>query len=231
MQARMTILAIERELNHSSKSLKDDWQLDNENFDADIMLAALINKGASFEPLYSDPDYFYIMNRYFWLKWSRTFTEWFNAFDIEYNPLDNYDRHEKSSDSINDEGSEENTTSRSSSSSGTLDSTTTNTEDVTTTNDISAFDSSTMQPHDQNIVDNDSTSIVDQDTTDELSESGSGSSTNTYSRAQEHEAHIWGNIGVTTSSAMLKEYLSIREWNCYEHIADIYCRELCLTVY
>lgn len=231
MNARMTILAIESELNLKDKSLKDDWDLDNTNFDPDVMLAAIINKGATFEPLYSDPDYFYIMNRYFWLKWSRTFNEWFNAFDIEYNPLDNYDRHEESQDIIEDETSESSTSSRTSSNTTSLDSTTTTADDTTTTNDVSAYESSSYQPHDKSIVDNDNTTTIDQDGTDNTTETGSGSLSNTYGRDLTHTAHIWGNIGVTTSSAMLKEFLSIREWNCYEHIADIYCREMLITVF
>ena len=227
----MTILAIENELNRAEKSLTDDWSLTNENFDPEILLAAIVNKGATFEPLYADPDYFYIMNRYFWRKWERTFNEWFNAFDIEYNPLDNYDRHEEISDAINDLASEQTATSRSSSNTATFDSTTTTEDDSTTTNDVSAYDSSGYQPHDKSVLDDDGKTVIDQDTTDNTMESGNASSNNTYARNQNHIAHVWGNIGVTTSSAMLKEFLSIREWNCYEHIADIYCREMLITVF
>ncbi|MBO7131780.1 hypothetical protein J6V85_00750 [Candidatus Saccharibacteria bacterium] len=227
----MTILAIESELNRATKSLKDDWELDNENFNPDILLAAIINKGATFEPLYADPDYFYIMNRYFWLKWNRTFNEWFNAFDIEYNPLDNYDRHEEITDITNDEGSETSSSSREYD--GTSENTSSNSSsgDSETTNTVSAYDSSTYQPHDKSVNDNSSRESGSSSTDDHNEESASGTTNNTFEREQTHMAHIWGNIGVTTSSAMLKEFLSIREWNCYEHIADIYCREMLITVF
>ena len=46
-----------------------------------------------------------------------------------------------------------------------------------------------------------------------------------------HTAHIYGNIGVTTSAAMLKEFYDIALWNLYEHISDIFISELLIPVY
>lgn len=46
-----------------------------------------------------------------------------------------------------------------------------------------------------------------------------------------HSGHMYGNIGVTTSQQMLQAELDIAEWNLYEHIADIFVRELCIPVY
>ena len=46
-----------------------------------------------------------------------------------------------------------------------------------------------------------------------------------------HEAHIHGNIGVTTSAAMLKEFYGISEWNIYDHMADLFKTELLIPIY
>ena len=46
-----------------------------------------------------------------------------------------------------------------------------------------------------------------------------------------HEAHMYGNIGVTTSAAMLKEFYDISTWNLYEHICDVFIGELLIPVY
>lgn len=46
-----------------------------------------------------------------------------------------------------------------------------------------------------------------------------------------HTAHMYGNIGVTTSAAMLKEFYDIAKWNLYEHMCDVFISELLLAVY
>lgn len=46
-----------------------------------------------------------------------------------------------------------------------------------------------------------------------------------------HTAHLYGNIGVTTSAAMLKEFYDISKWNLYEHICDVFISELLIPVY
>lgn len=45
------------------------------------------------------------------------------------------------------------------------------------------------------------------------------------------KAHMYGNIGVTTSAAMLKEFYDIAQWNLYEHISDVFVSELLIPVY
>lgn len=46
-----------------------------------------------------------------------------------------------------------------------------------------------------------------------------------------HTAHMYGNIGVTTSASMLREFYDIALWNLYEHISDIFISELLIPVY
>lgn len=46
-----------------------------------------------------------------------------------------------------------------------------------------------------------------------------------------HKGRIFGNIGVTTSSALLKEYLDISAWNFFNQVADLYSAELLILVY
>lgn len=81
--------------------------------------------------------------------------------------------------------------------------------DMTTDSNKSAYNSSKYSPVDQ--VNSDS------NTNDK----------GTYER----KAHLYGNIGVTTSSALLKEFLDISEWNLYNHISDVFISEMCIAVY
>ena len=84
---------------------------------------------------------------------------------------------------------------------------------ITNTGDIqgqrSAFDASTFQPHDKTI-----NNLTNQD---------NGNVT--------REAHMYGNIGVMSSQALLREEMSIAEWNIYEHIKDLFMQEFCIMIY
>lgn len=46
-----------------------------------------------------------------------------------------------------------------------------------------------------------------------------------------HNAHLYGNIGVTTSTQMLEDYLRVERWNIYEQIANIFVDDFCIMVY
>ena len=242
---------MERELNSQNKSITDEWTLTNENFDKDTLLSAIIMKGGSFEPLYTNPSYFYTMCAMFWNKWERTFEKWFDALDIEYNPLENYDRQESWHEDITDDGATTFEDERSSTNTEVVDDDTTssNTNVVdgtqatngTTTNTVSAFDSASYSPHDKSEVDNtvddditttDSGSTTDdRTTTTTYSDESTNSGTSTNDRDLDHTGRIHGNIGVTTSQQMLESELKVVAWNVYEHIADVFCKDLLITVY
>ena len=96
-------MGIEKELNLKTPadSLKSKWVFtdsDITEFSADTLLAALINRAASFCVLYPDPDYFQLMNEQWFKRWEPAFTKMIKALDLEYNPIENYDRHESWTD-------------------------------------------------------------------------------------------------------------------------------------
>ena len=147
-------MAIEQELNRKTpaQSLTTNWDftelLEDEetvNFEASTLLAAIINRAASFCVLYTDPDYFKLMSDSWWSKWAPNFLAWIRVMEEEYNPIENYDRQETYHEDISDEGST------------TLDS------DTTDTNTVSAYDSSSLQPHDKNTGTVDNTTTLDND--------------------------------------------------------------------
>ena len=134
------------------QSLTDNWDfselLEDEetiNFEASTLLAAIINRAASFCVLYTDPDYFKLMSDSWWAKWAPNFLAWIRAMEKEYNPIENYDRQESWHEDIVDDGET------------TLDS------DTSDTNTVSAFDSSSYQPHDKNTGTVDNTTTLDND--------------------------------------------------------------------
>ena len=251
MQARMTLIGVQNELLIHNKSISDSWTLDNESFDKDTLLYTIITKGATFEVLYTDPYYFYMMCGYFWNKWNRTFTKWFDLFDMKYNPIENYDRYEEwtentddttnreleSREVVEDEATSRTTTSDEVSSS----SQTATTNDSDTTNTVSAFDSNTYQPHDKSVVDAEGTSNssassesegeTNVNTSDDMTRTNNATDDTTYSRDFDHEGHFHGNIGVTTYQKMMKEEFAIQKLSIYDQMADIFIRELLVGVY
>lgn len=184
------------------KSLKDFWTFDDNTipFDPEVLLSTIISRCASFCVLYGDPEYFYLMNKYFWERWSSVFADWYRTLALEYaeNPIENYNRFENSHDDIDDDG------------------TSTVGSDSTTTGKVSAYDAGTgFTNKDQTTDETDTTS------------------TNVNARDVDHEAHIHGNIGVMTTQSMALEQFALSEkWgNVYNHIADIFAKEMLVTLY
>ena len=171
------------------------------------MLAAIINRGASFCVLYPDPDYFKLMSDSWWDKWEASFLAWFKAMQMEYNPIENYDRIEEWHEDIIDDNTVKQT--------GTVE-TDANNSDTTT---VSAYDSSSFSNKDK------VTSVIDstdeRDLTDKIDND----------RDIDHEGRIHGNIGVTTSQQMLESELKLRYNNLYNMIADVFIKELLIAVY
>ena len=208
----MTILAVESELNRKTtpQSLTDTWSFDDEEevvFPASSVLAAIINRGASFCVLYTDPDYFKLMSDEWFKKWESNFLSWFKVMQTEYNPIENYDRHEKWHDDIVDDNTVTQT--------GTVDTDATNTDTTT----VSAYDSSTFSNKDKVTTVIDSTD--ERDLEDKIDND----------RDVDHEGRIHGNIGVTTSQQMIESELKLRYNNLVNMCADIFIKELLIAVY
>lgn len=205
----------------------DNTLFDNLSFpagiDSQLAINRILNKSEEFEVVYSDFDY--LKDRIgIWSNiWQRTFQKWVDALSIDYEPLYNYDRYEEYSDA-RQRGYTDNEKENSNSLSNTItgSSTTSKTEQ-----DVSAYDVATYSDNQM------------EDATAQSNQYGSGSSSGDVSRDSsgtsneivKHDAHLFGNIGVTTSQQMLRDQLDIVTWNLYEHISDIFIDEFCILVY
>lgn len=133
--------------------------------------------------------------------------------------------------------------------------TTSQTKKSETEHQVAAYDSSTYQPSSKDIIDNGDSKVehtgtvtVNSNGTDDLAQTGtdknvtSGTDTMNHSgtlsdiegkdnNTNVRKAHMYGNIGVTTSAAMLKEFYDIAQWNLYEHMSDVFTSELLIPVY
>lgn len=118
-----------------------------------------------------------------------------------------------------------------------------------TQRDVSAYDSATYEPREKETGTSSSTADgngIAMSTGKESGESkdltnstnmtsgkGSqvGSETTSGTEQTKHTAHLYGNIGVTTSTQMLEDFLRVERFNIYEQLADMFVLEFVIPVY
>ena len=236
--SKITMIGMESYLNYQGKSLFDDVTMPD-GIDFDTLKGNILLEGGEFEVLYSNPDFMRDCVTKWGKKYYQTFKKWIDALNFEYEPLWNFDRHEEWSEDI----AGDNTTTYGKKDTRIVESDTKQTNDLKENVDIddevenkrSAMDSSSYQPHDQILTDsgqetrNTGTIKNELDTTDTNTESGSDK--NEHNTQTTHTGHLYGNIGVTTSQQMLESELELRKWNIYEHITDLFIKDLLIPVY
>lgn len=185
------------------------------DMDANTFIGTVMQKGAEFEVLYADPEWFKSFIGVWSDKYYAMFERQLRALLTEYNPLENYDRREEWSDARSNsrETTDEDSRSRSTAESGTnersgnssettgdsktVDSSTTGStmEHGTSVgnNDtelkVSAYDSSAYQPKEQTQVDTDTNTESSSMNVQEVNSSESGLRSS-QSSDQETDRHM-----------------------------------------
>ena len=211
--------------------------------DKDTLVNNIMLRGGEFEVVYSNPDFYKSAIGLWSNKHYRTFEKWINALNIDYNPLENYDRMEEWSDSgsrtntgtVSDSGIRKNTGTQSTESSGKDNFK--GSGNSTSSDEISAYNSNSFQNDKKNTTNSSNSSetntTANNTRTDNLSESNSNTRTDNLSEKTNSNriGRAHGNIGVTTSQQMLQSELDIAKWNIYEKITDLFLSEFCIMVY
>ena len=211
--------------------------------DKDTLRKNILLRGGEFEVVYSNPDFYKSAIGLWSNKHYRTFEKWINALNIDYNPLENYDRMEEWSDSgsrtntgtVSDSGIRKNTGTQSTESSGKDNFK--GSGNSTSSDEISAYNSNSFQNDKKNTTNSSNSSetntTANNTRTDNLSESNSNTRTdNLYEKTNsDRKGRAHGNIGVTTSQQMLQSELDIAKWNIYDQITDVFLNEFCVMVY
>lgn len=170
------------------------------------------------------------------LTWDRVYT----AMNLEYNPIENYDRQETETTTGTRAHSGKDTTTRS----GTVSETGSTTESTqgtvsdsgSTANKIAGFDSTRLADRDSSTVSN--TRQASDSSTGSSTRSGTDSSTQELTHGEQiadsgsRTSRIHGNIGVTTSQQMLQSELDIApNLNIYQYITADFRKRFCIEVY
>ena len=158
--------------------------------------------------LYSDFNYLKDCISAWGRKWSLELSRIYEALTAEYNPIYNYDRYEEYTDTGSSTDKPDYESINSQKVAGNIE------------NQVSADNSSTYQPEGKTISDMGS-----------ISQTVKGTRSNIETELN-HEAHLYGNIGVTTSASMVTEIVEQRmKYNLYETAAKLFANELLINVY
>ena len=229
--AKLTMISFNKYLNQMYNQTLFDLLNLPEDIDKETLVDNIILQGGEFEVLYADPVFMRQAIGTWSNKCYNTFLRWITAQNIEYNPLENYDRKEDWTDQLN-KGI--NTSARrDSGNTRTFDNEDKRTLDTTTesTDEVSAFDSSTYQPSQKTTTTNDGTDTMNYSgtITDEFGEGTSGSEKENSKTT--HDARSHGNVGVTTSQQMLTAEYEVARFNIIDQITDMFILEFCIPIY
>lgn len=174
----------------------------------DVLINTILDKCAMHTPLYTDLTLLTMKINNFFMKYYHTFKKLYEACNIDYNMIDNYNRKESYTTTDN-----QNVTDNAIYSSST---------------NQTGINSSLVSPDDSNNFVNDTRL----ETSDNSNLSSTNNVTNISKNTRSHELHAYGNIGVTTSQQMLESELEIRpKLNIYEIIANFFFKEFVLYTY
>ena len=191
--------------------------------DKQIFIDTLVQLHGHTPLLHPDPGYL----RYYIPVWGRrTYRIWEKlaaTLDLDYNPIENYDRHEEYTDKTGRTLDRSTSTITSSNS----DTTTNSTGETSMESKISADNASDYQP------DHSETGTDKSDSTQntEIDASDAGTLKDREETDFTHSSRVHGNIGVTTSQQMIESERELVRYDFYKEIADSFKNEFCLLVY
>ena len=188
-------------------TLFDDLTLP-EGYDKETFIDSLIMEHGEKSVLYSDFNYLKACIGAWGRKWSLELSRIYEALTAEYNPIYNYDRYEEYTDTGSSTDKPDYESINEQKVSGEVE------------NQISADNSSSYQPEGKTISDMGT-----------ISQTVKGTRSNVETELN-HEAHMYGNIGVTTSASMVSEVVEQRlKYNLYGTAAKLFANELLINVY
>ena len=198
----------------------DGVTLPSDDLDVNLLKSVIVERCGLLEPLYSEPE---VMKEVISI-WFRSH-QWNIAHVIDliktaYKPLENYDRHEDLERGKTDTRNRSENRTQEYSENGDI---TTNEE---TERKVAAFNTSEYSPADQTVSDSRTQSETSGDT--------SGSTTGTEAGSENEHAvnYIHGNVGVTTTQAMFQEELALLGgFNAYQYIAEMFSKDLMLSIW
>lgn len=219
----------------TDKHLFDNIKL-YEGFDKETLIDLIMQQSGELFPFHQQPDYLKKNIEHWFDRMYEQFKRMYVALYSEYNPIENYDRHEDWSDSESTSISESEYRSESSSASASASS------------HDSASDSSSNSLLSEVSAANLTTALIPDSASNGQSAGTSSSDTRNqqtsfeHNLTQSHNVHdgqnfskhsgrIHGNIGVTTNQQMIEAELNLRKYDIYQTIANMFENEFIIRLY
>lgn len=235
--ATLTLIGMKNFLDYQGIDLFEQFDIPSELDKEEAINNILLNCGEN-ELLYPDANFMINCIGLWSKKWMRTFQKWVDVLDMEYNPLENYDRQEawsdsaSSSESMSASSSEQNSLSSSENSSASASDSSYGSESQL--NDISAFNATTLREDTSASAarnNNATSSSQANNLKAELDARQQHEQESRHdTRLSHHSGRVHGNIGVTTTQQMLQSELDVQRFNIYDEIAIIFMREFVLAL-
>lgn len=182
----------------------DDFTSDDE----ELFINNLLMECAELEVLFTDPDFMKNAIGVWSAKEVDVWNRLYEAMKENYNPIENYDRHEETDDQNRGTVTHSGTDSTTGSGADTLE------------NSITSFNANTYLPHDKSVAGKGST------------EATTYGHTITDATGHKLTSRVHGNIGVTTSQQMLESELEVRpKLNIFNYMIESFRQRFCLLVY
>lgn len=179
--------------------------------DRDVVIPEIVTECADFCLLYPDYDFMKMLIGVWSKKEKRVWEDLLRSESFEYNPIENYDRYEEISRAVEGE----------STASGTSSSTSSGTRNSTITGAQTSYNDLTFANTGQTIT-GDTTSGTD---------SGTSSNESTSNGTETVNAHLHGNIGVTTAQQMIAGFREISDFCTVDFIVQSFKDRFCIQVY
>lgn len=227
---KLTMLGLQQALTLKNQTLFDNMNLPA-GIDKDTVVDNILLEGSDFEVLYPDPDFMRAAIGTWSNKHYRTFEKWINALNIEYAPLENYDRQEDWTDTLDSDTTNTNVDTTTENTDTTVNTTGEQTDSGSVENTVSAFDADTYQPAEKSDTDNTTNTSTDTSSDVDFTHNSTITDTGTKDDTTVHTGRIHGNVGVTTSQQMLQSELDIARFNIVQQITDLFLTEFCIMIY
>lgn len=182
-----------------------------EGVDPDILIPEICTECSDFALLYPDYDFMKMLIGVWSTKEQRIWEAMVESTEFEYNPIENYDRHESIQRSITSSAT------GSSTSSGIV----AEQNSGTSTGSQTAFNSDSFKDTGKTV--SSGTGSTTTQGSDSAQQSGTGSETVT--------THVHGNIGVVSAQQMIAGFREISNFSVYDFIVQSFKNRFCVQVY
>ena len=224
---RLTLMGL---YNYDS-TLFDNLSLPD-GYDKDTFIESLLLEHGEKCVLYSNFDFMRYSIGVWSRKWALELSRIYEALTAEYNPIYNYDRYEEYKDTENRTYKSESNAGHKATDNPNFNVVQDTNEDAVTEEQISADNSNEYQPEHKTIQNGGKTTAITSGTTQHLSETSNNTTNDEEGRELSHDAHLYGNIGITTSAAMVTEVVEQRmKYNLYEVAGRLFANELLIGIY